>query len=107
MAITLRHQLNKQIIVDSPHLQAGATTESALAAFSPDVVSNLRRLTTHLAYQDHLPERIAIVAALCGEGVTYTTLALATILANDLNTRVCAVELNWQSPGMQAHLTKP
>jgi Mrp family chromosome partitioning ATPase len=107
MAITLRHQPNTQITGDFPRLQAASPTETALAAFSPDVVSNLRRLTTHLAYQEHLPERIALVAALRGEGVTYTTLALATTLANDLNARVCAVELNWQSPGMQAHLANP
>lgn len=107
MAIMLRRQPNKQIIVDSPHLQAGSATEAALTAFAPGIVSNLRRLTTHLVYQGNLPERIAIVAALRGEGVTYTTLALAMTLASDLNTRVCAVELNWQSPGMQAHLAKP
>jgi Mrp family chromosome partitioning ATPase len=40
------------------------------------------------------------VAAMRGEGVTYTTLGLAATLASDMNVRVCAVELNWAWPGM-------
>ena len=107
MAIILRRKSDKQITIDSPSLPGASTTEPGLTTFSPGIVNNLRRLTTHLAYQGHLPDRIAMVAALRGEGVTYTTLALATTLASDLNARVCAVELNWQSPGMQAHLAKP
>jgi Mrp family chromosome partitioning ATPase len=48
-----------------------------------------------------LPARISMIAALRDEGVTYTTLALATTLAYDLAVRVCVVELNWWSPSVR------
>ena len=57
-----------------------------------------------------------MVAALRGEGVTYSAHALATLLANDFSTRVCLVDLNWwwpshsplappDAPGLAAVLT--
>jgi Mrp family chromosome partitioning ATPase len=73
---------------------------SLLGAFPPPVVNSLRRMLTQLAYQNALPDRFAMVSALREEGVTYTSLALATTLASDLATRVCAVELNWWSPSL-------
>lgn len=75
-----------------------------LIVFPPAVVEGFRRMVTSLTCQSPLPSRIALVATLREEGVTYSTLALATVLANDLGARVCAVELNWWSPGMQALL---
>jgi hypothetical protein len=61
----------------------------------------MRHMETSLLYQNALPARISMIAALCDEGVTYTTLALATTLAYDLAVRVCVVELNWWSPGIR------
>jgi Mrp family chromosome partitioning ATPase len=58
-------------------------------------------METTLLYKGSLPPRISIVAALREEGVTYTTLAMATTLAYDLAARICVVDLNWWSPGMR------
>lgn len=77
---------------------------AALCAFTPEVVSNFRHMLTGLLYGGQLPPRISVLASLRGEGVTFTTLALATTLASDTSKRVCAVELNWWAPGMAAHL---
>jgi hypothetical protein len=70
--------------------------------FPNDVIENLRRMTTLLVSQGKLPLRLSLTASLRREGVTHTTLALGAVLANDLNKRVCLVELNWAAPGMYA-----
>jgi len=72
-----------------------------LYTFPGPVINSMRHLETTLMYKGALPARIAMVAALRQEGVTYTTLALATTLAYDLAVRVCVVELNWWSPGVK------
>jgi len=72
-----------------------------LYTFPGAVVNSMRHLETTLMYKGALPARIAMVAALRQEGVTYTTLALGTTLAYDLAVRVCVVELNWWSPGIK------
>jgi Mrp family chromosome partitioning ATPase len=77
------------------------TAEGApLYTFPGEVINSMRHMETALLYKGVLPARIAMVAALREEGVTYSTLALATTLAYDLAVRVCVVELNWWSPGM-------
>ncbi len=87
------------------------TTESALTlrtadgaplyTFPGSVITSMRHMETRLLYNDALPARISVVSALRQEGVTYTTLALATTLAYDLAARICVVDLNWWSPGMR------
>jgi Mrp family chromosome partitioning ATPase len=72
-----------------------------LYTFPDSVVTSMRHMETRLLYNDALPTRISVVAALRQEGVTYTTLALATTLAYDLAARICVVDLNWWSPGIQ------
>lgn len=83
-----------------------ATDRTPIGAYAPEVVAGLRRMITQMLYHGRLPARISILAALREEGVTYTSLALATTLASDLQVRVCAVELNWQSPGMPVAPTR-
>jgi Mrp family chromosome partitioning ATPase len=75
-----------------------------LYTFPGEVVNSMRHMETTLMYKGAVPARIAMVATLRQEGVTYTTLALATTLAYDLAAHICVVELNWWSPGMK---TKP
>ncbi|MFV9503986.1 MAG: chromosome partitioning protein [Oscillochloridaceae bacterium umkhey_bin13] len=75
-----------------------------MVAFTDETVATLRRMLTNLMYQATLPKRIANVAALREEGVTYLTLAMAATLANDLEARICAVELNWWHPSMHLYL---
>jgi Mrp family chromosome partitioning ATPase len=68
--------------------------------FDADVIQSIRYMSTELTLNRNLPPRVAIIAALRGEGVTHTALALGLTLANDTGSRVCVVELNWWAPGM-------
>jgi Mrp family chromosome partitioning ATPase len=78
------------------------TAEGApLYTFASDVVTSMRHMETSLLYTGNLPTRIAMISALSQEGVTYTTLALATTLAFDLAAQICVVDLNWWSPGIK------
>lgn len=76
---------------------------SVLEVFPADVTNNLRRMSTLLAYQDHLPRRISLVSALRREGVTYVSLVLGAVLASDLAIRVCVVDLNWGASDLLGH----
>jgi Mrp family chromosome partitioning ATPase len=69
-----------------------------ITKFPEGVVNQLRHMITRLKYADNLPKHISVVSAIRGEGVTYTTWALASVIANDLQASVCAVELNWWFP---------
>lgn len=81
-----------------------AADGTPFVAFPAQSTQHFRRLLTGLMHRDGLPRRLSVMATLPKEGVTYTTLALATTLASDMAVSVCAIELNWQSPGMQAQL---
>lgn len=80
---------------------------NALHTFPAGVINSLRHMENTLSFSNTLPKHLAIVAALGGEGVTYTALALATMLAHDLQARICVVEVNWYTPGMHARLSEP
>ena len=69
-----------------------------LQTFPAEVIDALRLAVSRLISKKTLPPRLALVSALRQEGVTYISRALATIIANDLDTSVCAVELNWWRP---------
>lgn len=72
-----------------------------IAKFPTHVVNQLRHMVTRLKYTNDLPDQISIVSSVQGEGSTYITWALASIIANDLQATVCAVELNWWHPTNQ------
>jgi len=72
--------------------------EAAQMEFPNATVSALRYMTTRLMVNQELPKRIAIVSALRGEGVTYSALATAALLAHDTTERICYVDLNWWWP---------
>ena len=72
--------------------------------FPGDVVRSYRHMLSRQTREAPLPSGTALVSALRGEGVTYTSLALGTILAADQAATVCVVELNWWWPGMMTHL---
>ncbi len=69
-----------------------------VAAYPGEVIDPLRRMLTHLGKKNALPRRIAMVAALRGEGVTYLSQALAATMANDMAARICVIDLNWWWP---------
>jgi Mrp family chromosome partitioning ATPase len=71
-----------------------------LVEFSASVVRPLRHMVTLFVARDILPPRLALMSVLREEGVTYTALALATILAHDMAGTVGLVELNWEAPGL-------
>jgi len=72
--------------------------DTPLINFHPEMIDALRRMISRLVLRDALPARLALTSALRQEGVTYLSRALATIMANDLNVRVCVIELNWWWP---------
>jgi hypothetical protein len=98
--ISFRKQKKPASAVNST-LTLRAADGAPLYTFPGDVIDSMRHLETSLLYKGNLPARISMVAALREEGVTYTTLALATTLAYDLAVRVCVVELNWWAPGIK------
>jgi Mrp family chromosome partitioning ATPase len=72
--------------------------------FDADVIESIRYMSTDLALNIKLPKRVAIIAALRGEGVTHTAITFGLTLANDTGARICVIELNWWTPGMIALL---
>jgi len=84
-----------------PSLALPGPAGETLAAFPAAVVNPLRHMITLLSANGTLPSRLALIAALREEGVTYTGLALATIMAHDQPGTVCLIELNWEWPGLQ------
>jgi Mrp family chromosome partitioning ATPase len=75
-----------------------AVDGDTLASFPPDIVRNMRLLTTRLAGASELPRRLAVTSAVRQEGATYVSLLLATVLAHDFQQPTCLVELNWLAP---------
>lgn len=66
--------------------------------FPPILVESVRYMATRLMYKNTLSSRLALVSAIRQEGVTYASRALASVLANDIDKKVCIVELNWWWP---------
>jgi tyrosine-protein kinase Etk/Wzc len=61
------------------------------------VASSLRFLLARLQRSNApLPSRLAVTSALRGEGVTFITRSLASVLAYDTTDSVVIVDLNWQ-----------
>lgn len=69
-----------------------------LMTFPPKVIAPLRHMVARTARSEPFPERLAMMASLRQEGVSYLSLALATTMAHDMEATVCVVELNWQRP---------
>ena len=67
---------------------------------SPSVAKSLRYLLARLQTSEAkgLPARVAVTSALRGEGVSYITRSLATVIAYDTDASVCVVDLDWRSP---------
>ena len=71
-----------------------------LRAIPRHLVETFHYLVARLQLDDHamLPRRIAIVSALRGEGVSTMARTLAAVLANDLDAKVCLVNLSTSGP---------
>jgi Mrp family chromosome partitioning ATPase len=77
-----------------------ALPPATLDALPPELVTPLQYLVSRhlLAGDAPVPSPIAVVSGLKGEGVTTVAQALSIVLANDLDTRVCYVDLSWARP---------
>lgn len=69
-----------------------------LFEFPSEIIESMRHLVNRVAKTGQFPERLALTSALREEGVTYVSRALGATLANDLEAKVCVVELNWWNP---------
>ncbi len=78
--------------------QPAPSEHDPFITFPSEVVDGLRYFVARATRQTAFPARLSLVAALRQEGVTYLSRVLAAVLANDLQMRVCAVELNWLWP---------
>jgi len=80
-----------------------------LEQFPAALVESLRYLVGRFQLGENveLRSRIAVVSALHGEGVTTISRTLAAVIANDLDVRVCWVDLSWpadRSPNAAAEI---
>lgn len=64
----------------------------------PEVAVPVRYLLERLRGSGGIPQRLSLVSALGGEGVTHLSRSLAAILAHDTGHRVCVADLNWWRP---------
>lgn len=85
-----------------PALVLPSPDGEAWATFPLTVVDQMRRFISRLSRKEALPLRLAFVAALRQEGVTYISKAFATTLAYDVETSVCIVDLNWWWPSQMS-----
>jgi Mrp family chromosome partitioning ATPase len=91
----------KEPIVDLRDVLSLSAADGVLQrTFDADVLQSFRYMSTDLKLNRNLPRRVAVIAALRGEGVTHTAVVLGATLAHDTGARVCVVELNWWSPGL-------
>lgn len=74
----------------------------------PSVVAELRYAVARIQADDAggVPCVVGVLSAISGEGVTFVTRSLATVLARDLDRSVCIAEANWWSgpPAPQSDL---
>ncbi len=88
----------KQEIEKRPSLILSAQDGTPIVTFPAEVVDPLRQMSARVSRNQAFPKRLALMASLREEGVTYLSQALATTLANDMEVSVCLVELNWWWP---------
>jgi Mrp family chromosome partitioning ATPase len=92
---------NKTADIDRDRLLSLRAADGALQrTFDADILQSFRYMSTELTLNGSLPRRVALIAALRGEGVTHSAVALGATLANDTGASVCVVELNWWAPGL-------
>ena len=70
------------------------------------IAGALRYFVARTDFPNHLPRRMAVVAALRGEGVTYVSRSLASVIAYDTDRNVALIDLNWRMPGAGAATPK-
>jgi Mrp family chromosome partitioning ATPase len=79
-----------------------------LGAIPSTLVESLRYVLNRyqLGNTSAFPSRLAVVAALHGEGVTTISRSLAAVIANDFEREVCWVDLTWPISASSAALSR-
>ena len=83
-------------------LRVDSPSGEVILDLSPALVSIYRRWYTYLSREQPLPRRLGLVSAIRGEGLTTISMALAAVMATDLECRIALVECNWWWPGLAA-----
>jgi Mrp family chromosome partitioning ATPase len=79
-------------------LELATADGQTLCLYQPDVIDALRNMASRLTYPGKLPRALGFTSALGQEGVTFISRAWGLTIANDLQIKVCVVELNWWHP---------
>lgn len=66
--------------------------------FPKSVITPLRRMVSLTNRDGDFPRRLALISSLRQEGVSYIARALGTTLAEDMEEKICVIELNWWWP---------
>jgi Mrp family chromosome partitioning ATPase len=94
----------------APPDELGGFADGGLAIINDDgkpihitrskVASSLRYFLARVELHnpDGLPARLALTSALAGEGVTFVTRSLASVIAYDTESSVVVVDVNWRRP---------
>lgn len=102
--MALRSKEKRKHSPENEPLVLRSSSDEPMVVFAAELIASHRRMITSMVYQQDLPSRIALLSALRGEGVTYTSVALGSTLASDLPVKVCVVEMNWWHPGLATQL---
>lgn len=76
------------------------TEGESMFSVSARVASAMRFLMARVRYTQgtEMPERLAVTSAQVGEGVTYITRALSSVVAYDTGRSVAIIDCNWATP---------
>ena len=88
----------------APSILLEAIDGSFQVVFSNKVVNSVRQLLARIESRTDLVPKLGMISALRGEGVTYISQALGTIMANDLGVEICIVDLNWWHSSYKAEV---
>jgi Mrp family chromosome partitioning ATPase len=82
------------------HLVLADPAGRAIHVAAPAVVESLRRMVgrTRLSDSGGLPQLLGVTSTVSGEGVSFMCRSLALVLVHDTLSRVCLVDLNWNTP---------
>jgi succinoglycan biosynthesis transport protein ExoP len=103
----MRAQTEKAMLARPEPLRVAAKFSVVMASYPAEQVEALNYLLARASRQQALPRRLALLAPLRQEGVTYLSRALAAAMAYDLGATVCAVELNWHWPSPETCDQRP
>jgi len=95
-----KNSKNAQSGADASPLQLLLAEGESILELGPDSAALFRRWYTLLSRERPFPTRFGLTSALTGEGVTTAALSLSAMMAYDLDSRLCLVEMNWWRPGL-------